>query len=98
MTRDGYSSRLRRQPPGSAAPSVFISYRRDDSQDVAGRLAEHFVSHLGGDSVFFDVETLEAGAHFGRRIDEAVKSSSVRRPDWANLANRARFRRQQTTR
>ena len=37
-------------------PKVFISYRRDDSAAVAGRLYDRLAAHFGPGSVFIDVD------------------------------------------
>ena len=36
---------------------VFISYRRNDTQAIAGRLYDGLESRLGKDSVFFDIDS-----------------------------------------
>lgn len=56
---------------------VFISYRRQDSQSAAGRLADHLKDHLGSVPIFRDVETIEPGVDFVDAIDHALKSCSV---------------------
>lgn len=56
---------------------VFISYRRNDSQDVAARLADRLTATRGIYEVFIDVEDIEAGADFARRIDDAIANSDV---------------------
>ena len=40
---------------------VFISYRRNDSADIAGRIYDHLVWEFGYYSAFLDVESLPAG-------------------------------------
>lgn len=37
--------------------AIFVSYRRDDSADVTGRLYDRLSSHFGTDSVFKDVDS-----------------------------------------
>ena len=56
---------------------VFISYRRQDSQSAAGRLADHLKDHLQGVPIFRDVETIEPGVDFIDAINRALKSCSV---------------------
>lgn len=56
---------------------VFISYRRQDSQSAAGRLADHLKDHLQGVPIFRDVETIEPGVDFIDAINRALQSCSV---------------------
>jgi hypothetical protein len=55
---------------------VFISYRRQDSQSAAGRLADHLKEHLRA-PVFRDVETIEPGVDFVEAIEKALASCGV---------------------
>jgi len=51
---------------------VFISYRRSDTQWVAGRLYDRLVELFGRENLFFDVSDIEPGEDFGVRITEIV--------------------------
>jgi len=51
---------------------VFISYRRDDTQWVAGRLADSLGHYFGDKRVFRDVEGIAGGAEFGDVIHETL--------------------------
>lgn len=53
-------------------PSVFISYRRDDSAGEAGRLADTLEARFGRERVFRDVEDIPAGQDFAREIDRTL--------------------------
>jgi len=55
-------------------PGVFISYRRDDCAGHAGRLYDRLADRIGESAVFMDVGTIEPGADFGVRIEEAISS------------------------
>ncbi len=55
---------------------VFISYRRDDSQGFAGRLADDLTEILGPDLVFRDVE-IPAGYDFTEVLNRAVAACDV---------------------
>jgi hypothetical protein len=57
--------------------TVFISYRRDDSQDVTGRLHDHLVTRFGREIVFKDVDAISLGADFRDAIKQAIDSSDV---------------------
>src|SRR5271167_5022698 len=53
-------------------PKVFISYRRNDSIDIAGRIHDSLVLHLGSDCVYMDVEDIPRGVDFREHIVAAV--------------------------
>lgn len=58
-------------------PSVFISYRRDDSAGEAGRLADALETRFGKERVFRDVEDIPAGQDFAREIDRALAKADT---------------------
>lgn len=53
-------------------PLIFISYRRDDSSDVTGRIYDKLVNHFGKDAIFKDVDSIPFGVDFARYIDRQV--------------------------
>ncbi|MBQ0943481.1 toll/interleukin-1 receptor domain-containing protein [Ideonella sp. 4Y16] len=57
--------------------SVFISYRRGDSESDAGRLAENLETLLGKDQVFRDHEDIAPGARFSEVLDQALSRADV---------------------
>lgn len=57
--------------------SIFISYRRNDTEGEAGRLFDDLVSEFGENSVFMDVAAIEAGRDFRKVIDESVATCGV---------------------
>ena len=57
--------------------SIFISYRRDDSEGQAGRLYDDLVAVFGSDSVFIDVAALQPGRDFRTAIDQSLSSCGV---------------------
>lgn len=59
------------------APSIFISYRREDSAGHAGRLLDRFVQRFGDDHVFRDVEDIAAGDDFVRTLHQQVDRCGV---------------------
>jgi len=56
---------------------IFISYRRDDSAGYAGRIYDRLAAYFGKDSIFMDVDTIEAGLDFVEVLENAVKSCDV---------------------
>ncbi len=58
-------------------PSVFISYRRDDSAGEAGRLADALEARFGKERVWRDVEDIPAGEDFAHEIDRALAKADT---------------------
>lgn len=58
-------------------PTVFISYRRSDSADIAGRLYDRLVERYGEAGVFKDVDSIPHGANFPKYIAESIAQSDV---------------------
>jgi hypothetical protein len=56
---------------------VFISYRRQDSQMAAGRLADGLERRFGKAQIFRDVETIQPGVDFVDAIEGALSSCSA---------------------
>lgn len=76
---------------------IFISYRRQDSQSAAGRLADHLREHMQGVPIFRDVETIEPGINFVEAINRALQSCGILLaiigPRWVSVQNAAGQRR-----
>lgn len=56
---------------------VFISYRREDTGGAAGRLYDRLCARFGSRRVFRDVDTIEPGERFTRRIEERLAATDV---------------------
>jgi hypothetical protein len=56
---------------------IFISYRRDDSRDVAGRLVDHLRNTFSSKDLFLDVDTVTPGARFDQVLSERVSRCAV---------------------
>jgi hypothetical protein len=56
---------------------AFISYRRDDAQDFAGRLADRVRAAPGVDQVFLDVDGIHPGEDFEARLKTALAQADV---------------------
>jgi hypothetical protein len=57
--------------------AVFISYRRQDSQSAAGRLASDLAERLGAGRVFRDVGGLEPGTSFPEALRRKLQSCAA---------------------
>jgi hypothetical protein len=58
-------------------PSLFISYRREDTSGEAGRLADDLASRFGRANVFIDIDAISPGVNFEDRIHQALASCQV---------------------
>lgn len=58
---------------------IFISYRRDDSIAVTGRLAGELRARYGGEAVFHDIQqdSIQTGLDFGTAIQRALPQAQV---------------------
>ncbi len=67
---------------------MFVSYRREDTRHVAGRLADRLVERF---QVFMDMDTIEPGSDFTDVIQEAVNGCDVFLPvigtRWTSVAD-----------
>ena len=74
-------------------PSVYISYRRQDTRDVVGRLYDRLAGDLSGSQIFVDVDVISAGADFVQAIRSAIADSTVVLavigPDWLRVDDHA---------
>ena len=66
---------------------IFLSYRREDSRGVAGRIYDRLRGHFGPDAVFFDVDSVPPGVDFPEYIESVLSHCdvflAVIGPDWA---------------
>jgi hypothetical protein len=60
------------KPGGKSHGKVFISYRRDQSATTTGRIHDWLVQRLPRKDVFFDIDSIEYGADFERRIQAEI--------------------------
>ena len=56
---------------------IFLSYRREDSADIAGRIFDHLERRFGRDRLFLDVDAIPYGEDFRHRIDQALSHTGV---------------------
>ena len=77
--------------------TVFISYRRADSEDVTGRIYDELVKSFDRSDVFMDVDSIPDGEDFVKIIRDQVRQCQVMvviiGPNWAGrLANQKKRR------
>jgi TIR domain len=63
--------------PVAEGGGIFVSYRRQDSGHLAGRLYDRLADRFGGGQVFMDVDTIEPGTDFAEEITRAVAACKV---------------------
>src|SRR5712664_203662 len=56
---------------------IFISYRREDTQWIAGRISEHLERHYGEENVFIDIYRIPVGSDFRDQIHEMLDKCEV---------------------
>ena len=61
----------------TAMNKIFLSYRREDSADIAGRIFDHLERRFGRERLFIDVDSIRYGEDFRRCID-AKSTGAVR--------------------
>jgi len=58
-------------------PRITISYRRDDSLDITGRIFDRLAAHFGREAVFRDIDNIPLGVDFRRHIDGVLGQSDI---------------------
>lgn len=59
-------------PLHQANHSIFISYRRNDSGDVTGRIYDRLLRHFPKDNIFKDVDSIPLGVDFRKHLADSV--------------------------
>lgn len=72
-------------------PKVFVSYRRSDSQDVAGRIVDRLAERFSPNDVFKDVDSIPIGVPFPELLSSALSRTDVVLvvigPTWATVVD-----------
>lgn len=70
--------------------TVFLSYRREDSRDISGRIGDNLSSHFGKAAIFRDVDSIPTGSDFRSKIKETIDKANVLitiiGPKWLNVS------------
>jgi hypothetical protein len=76
---------------------IFINYRRDDTQGVAGRLFDHLALEYSRSELFMDVDAMKPGLDFIKQLDAQVSQCHVLLamigPHWVDARDAAGKRR-----
>jgi uncharacterized protein len=60
-----------------AVANITISYRREDSGIIAGRIFDRLVAHYGAANVFRDIDNVPPGIDFRKYIDGALDRTDI---------------------
>jgi hypothetical protein len=71
------TSTLATSPPRSQSGRVFISYRREETADITGRIYDRLVERFGKEQVFKDVDSMPLGVDFRRHLQQVVGTCDV---------------------
>ncbi len=58
-------------------PKIFLSYRRQDSAGVAGRIYDRLRARFGDDAIFMDIDAIPFGLDFREHISSAVNQCDI---------------------
>ncbi|MBV8858424.1 MAG: toll/interleukin-1 receptor domain-containing protein [Acidobacteria bacterium] len=56
---------------------IFISYRREDTADITGRIYDRLTYKYGAPAVFKDVDSIPPGSDFRKYLDSKIKECAV---------------------
>lgn len=73
------------------AGGIFVSYRRDDTRQAAGRLADDLADHFGSPHIFRDIEGIDPGVEFAQALNQALETCAVMLvligPKWLDICD-----------
>ncbi len=58
-------------------PKIVISYRRQDSEAITGRIRDRLASQYGDASIFMDIDSIPFGVDFRDHIGEALRETDM---------------------
>jgi hypothetical protein len=80
-------------PNTEASGRIFISYRRSDSADIAGRIYDRLIAKFGRNPIFKDVDSIPLGIDFkeylGKRVSECDVLLAIIGDHWADASDAA---------
>jgi pterin-4a-carbinolamine dehydratase len=72
-------------------PSIFVSYRREDSAAEAGRLRTTLLGQFGDEAVFMDTSSIQPGEKWPSGISSALESAEavlvIIGPEWVRVSD-----------
>jgi hypothetical protein len=71
--------------------SIFVSYRRNDSADVTGRIYDRLAYSFGKATIFKDVDSIPFGVNFKTYLNDMIEKSNILLvvigPQWLNITD-----------
>jgi hypothetical protein len=58
-------------------PTIMISYRRDDSKGITGRIFDRLENYYGKDNVFMDIDNIPFGVDFREHLQQALERCDI---------------------
>jgi hypothetical protein len=58
-------------------PTIAISYRREDTRWIVGRIFDHLVEYYGHDNIFMDIDGVPLGLDFRDQIRSTLQRSDI---------------------
>jgi hypothetical protein len=58
-------------------PTIAISYRREDTRWIVGRIFDHLVGYYGHDNIFMDIDGVPLGLDFRDQIRNTLQRSDI---------------------
>ncbi|MCP4630391.1 MAG: TIR domain-containing protein [bacterium] len=55
----------------------FISYRRSDTEQIAGRIVERLSKRFGVGSIFFDMDSIPVGDDYRKHLNRSMRQCQV---------------------
>ncbi|MES9975118.1 MAG: TIR domain-containing protein [Candidatus Thiodiazotropha sp.] len=62
--------------PGKSC-TVFISYRREDSREITGRICDRLTHEFGKETIFRDVDSIPGGVDFRKHINKTIDQCTM---------------------
>jgi TIR domain len=76
---------------------IFISYRRDDSPEITGRIYDRLTARFSAADVFRDIDNIPAGVDFRKVLDAAISGCdivlAIVGPRWTSATDKTGARR-----
>ena len=69
----GKGGKVKRLP----TPTMFISYRREDSADIMGRIYDWLIQSFDERKIFKDVDSIPLGVDFRKYIEDEIRKCEV---------------------
>jgi hypothetical protein len=58
-------------------PRITISYRRDDSDVITGRIFDRLSAHYGRETVFRDIDSIPLGVDFRKHVNSVIDGTDI---------------------